>query len=195
MTGPATPIDSVLLFPEPETASSHWPAAHFPPFTDQRLREFLERFAALAGDNPANGLSSLSEPGLYALAAAIARAAALELELPISDQFKAVVPSLLAELRRRNCRGMGTDPAGPVRRGRLLQIIGAFTTLTSPGTSPRDQTRLTGACPLCNAASSLQVSLSAVTWQCFSCARSGTLLEFAEYLLEAISSPSGRGSG
>ena len=195
MTGPATPIDSVLLFPEPEAASPHWPAASFPPLTDQRLRQFLERFSALAGNNLANGLSSLSEPGLYALAAAVARAAALEPEPPIADQFSAMIPSLLAELRRRNCRGMGTDPAGSVRRGRLLQFIGAFTTLTSPVTSPREQTRLAGSCPLCNATSSLQVSLSAVTWQCFSCARSGALLEFAECLLETIPSPRGRGSG
>ena len=195
MTGPATPIDSVLIFPEPETPSPHLPTANFPPLTDQRLREFLERFSALAGDNPANGLSSLSEPGLYALAAALARADALEPEPRIADQFSAVVPSLLAELRRRNCRGMGTDPAGPVRRGRLLQLISAFAALTSPDTSRREQTKLVGACPLCNAESSLQVSLTTVQWQCFSCARSGALLEFAEYLLEAIPSPPARGSG
>ena len=201
MTTPATPIDSVLLFPEPEMAASHLLAADFPPLTDQRLREFLERFSALAGDNPANGLSSLSEPGLYALAAAIARAGALEpgpsleLEPRIAGQFRAVVPSLLAELRRRNCRGMGTDPAGPIRRGRLLQIIGAFTTLTSPGASLREQTRLVGACPLCHAASSLQVSLTTVQWRCFACSRTGALLQFAECLLEAIPSPRERGRG
>ncbi len=195
MTSPATPIDSVLLFPEPETAPSHLPAANFPPLTDQRLREFLGRFYALAGDNVVNSLSSLSEPGLYALVAAVARADALEPEPSIADQFSAVVPSLLAELRRRNCRGMGTDPAGPVRRGRLLQLIGALTTLTSPVTSPREQTKLVGACPLCDAESSLQVSLTKVQWQCFSCSRNGALLEFAEYLLEAIPSPSGRGLG
>ncbi len=188
MIDPATPIDSVLLSPEPETPSPHLPTANFPPLTDQRLREFLERFSAQAGDNLANGLSGLSEPGLYALVAAVARAGALEPEPPIADQFSAVVPSLLAELRRRNCRGMGTDPAGPVRRGRLLQLIGAFATLTSPGTSPREQTRLAGACPFCAAASSFQVLLPQVTWQCFSCARSGALLEFGECLLEPIAS-------
>ena len=131
MTGPASPIDSVLLSPEPETATPHLPTANFPPLTDQRLRKFLERFSALAGDNLANGLSSLSEPGLYALVTAIARADALELEPRIADQFSAAVPSLLAELRRRNCRGMGTDPAGPVRRGRLLQLISVFAKLTT----------------------------------------------------------------
>lgn len=186
MIDPATPIDSVLLSPEPETASPHLAAANFPPLTDQRLREFLERFSAQAGDNLAHGLPSLSEPGLYALVAAVARADALEPEPRIADQFSVVVPSLLAELRRRNCRGMGTDPAGPVRRGRLLQLIGAFATLTSPGTSPREDTKLAGACPLCNAESSLQVSLPRVQWQCFSCARSGALLEFAEYLLTKV---------
>ena len=186
MIDPATPIDSVLLSPEPETAPSHLPTANFPPLTDQRLREFLERFSAQAGDSLANGLSSLSEPGLYALVAAVARADGLEPEPPIADQFSAVVPSLLAELRRRNCRGMGTDPAGPVRRGRLLQLISAFTTLTSPGTSRREQTRLAGSCPFCNAESSLQVALSQVHWQCFSCGRSGALLEFAEYLLTKV---------
>ena len=188
MTAPAMPIDSVLLLPGPETASSHLPAANFPPLTDQRLREFLERFSALTGGNLANGLSSLSEPGLYALVAAIARVNAPEPEPPLADQFSAVVPSLLAELRRRNCRGMGTDPAGPVRRGRLLQIIGAFTTLTSSGTSPRERTRLVGVCPLCNAESSLQVSLTTVRWQCFSCSRAGALLEFAQCLLEPTAS-------
>ncbi len=193
MTAPATPIDSVLLFPGPERASSRLPVANFPPLTDQRLREFLERFSALAGDNLVNGLSSLSEPGLYALAAAIARADALAMEPAIANQYSAdqcsaVVPSLLAELRRRNCRGMGTDPAGPTRRGRLLQIISAFTALTSPGASPREQTRLLGACPFCNAEASLQVSLAAVRWQCFACLRSGALPEFAQCLLERVAS-------
>ena len=186
MIDPATPIDSVLLSPEPETTSPHLPTANFPPLTDQRLREFLGRFSALAGDNLANGLSSLSEPGLYVLVAAVARADALEPEPRIADQFSAVVPSLLAELRRRNCRGMGSDPAGPVRRGRLLQLIGAFTTLNPCGTSPREQTKLAGVCPFCAAASSFQVFLPPVTWQCFSCNRSGALLEFAEYQLTKV---------
>ena len=186
MTGPATPIDSVLIFPEPETPSPHLPTANFPPLTDQRLREFLERFSALAGDNPANGLCSLSEPGLYALAAALARADALEPEPRIADQFSAVVPSLLAELRRRNCRGMGSDPAGPVRRGRLIQLIGAFTTLTTLGASHSQRDKLVSACPFCASGASFQVSLPEVTWQCFSCSRSGALLEFAEYLLTKV---------
>ena len=33
---------------------------------------------------------------------------------------------LQAELRWRNCRGMGQDPIGGVRRGRLLQLVARF---------------------------------------------------------------------
>ena len=184
MIGPPTPIDSVLLSPEPETASPIWPAANFPPLTDQRLREFLERFSTLAGDNSANGLSNLSEPGLYALVAALARRVATDPCSPRATQSNAALPSLLAELRRRNCRGMGADPAGAIRRGRLLQLIGTFTTLTSPSTSLREQAKLVGACPFCAAESSFQTFLPQVRWECSSCARSGALLEFAECLLE-----------
>ena len=189
MTNPASPIDSVLLFPEPEAPQNQWPTANFPPYTDQRLRDFLERLSIVAGDNLSNGLSSLSEPGLYALVAAVARSAALEPDPRITDQFGVVTPTLLTELRRRGCRGMGADPTGSVRRGRLLQLIGTFTTLSPPGTSPRERTKLAGACPFCAAESSFQALLPKVSWRCSSCGRNGALLEFAECLLETAPSP------
>ena len=186
MISPASPIDSVLLSPEPEVPHNPWPAAQFPPYTDQRLRDFLERLSTLAGDNLGDGLSRLSEPGLYALVAAIARASELELDPRTAGQTRAVVPTLLTELRRRGCRGMGSDAMGPVRRGRLLQFVGTFTTLTFPDTSARERSKLAGDCPFCAAESSFQALLPQVSWQCSSCARSGALLEFAECLLESI---------
>ena len=192
MTSPVSPIDSVLLSLEAEAPQNQWPASQFPPYTDQRLRDFLERFSTLAGDNLADGLSRLSEPGLYALAMAIARGSDLGLDPRAAAQARAVIPSLRTELRRRGGQGLGADPIGPVRRGRLLQIIGAFTALTAPGTASRGWAELVGACPFCAAPSSFRVLLPQVLWECRSCARSGALLQFAECLLEVMPSEAER---
>ena len=189
--------DSVLLSAEPDTdaAPVPWPSVDFPPYTDQLLGDFLARLSSLAAGNLADGLSTLSEPGLYALAAALARSGFPGDRASVPHDAADVVPALLAELRRRGCRGMGTNPTGPVRRGRLLQLIGPFTSLTTSGAAPSQRDKLAGECPFCASGSSFQVSLSQVSWQCFSCARQGALPEFAERLLETIASPPGRGLG
>ncbi|MCE2501675.1 MAG: hypothetical protein J4G13_12575 [Dehalococcoidia bacterium] len=190
MTIPSSPIDSVMLFPETDPASIQLPATAFPALTAQRLREFLERFATLAGGDLTNRLSGLTEPGLYVLAAALAHAEARELDPRIASQSSTVIPALLAELRRRDGRGMGTDPTGPVRRGRLLQLIGAFTALSPVSTSAREQAKLGGACPFCDDESAFLALLPQATWQCSCCSRSGGLLEFAGLLLQRTAAAS-----
>ncbi len=183
---PPFPTDSVLFSAEPDADLTQCPAVEFPAYTDQHLREFLNHLSGLSAGNPADTLPRLSEPGLYALAVALARSGSEDAGSPVPSDAKNVVPSLLTELRRRNGRGIGADPVGPVRRGRLLQLVGTFTKLATPGTSPRQRHNLVGACPFCAAASSFQVSLPTVSWQCLSCSRSGALLEFAECLLAKV---------
>ena len=156
-----------------------YPAAVFPPYDRRQLRALRERLRAAAGGAPASALalSAVPEPGLYALAAALAG------EAGESGGGGELAARLRAELRTRNCRGMGVDPVGAVRRGRLLQLIGSFTTLRVAGVSSLQRRRMRGGCPLCGAADSLRVSLALARWQCFACGRSGGLLEFAEELL------------
>ena len=174
------PIDSVLLAPETDDATptqSQYPAVAFPALTEQRRSEFLAHLWARCAGDLAKGVSLLNEPGLYTLAAALARSDRATCDATILDELR-------AELRRRNCRDMGTDPTGSVRRGRLLQLVGAFTPLTPLGTSPAGQRTLCADCPFCAAAASFQVSLPQVAWHCSACDRRGALLEFAENLLE-----------
>ena len=156
-----------------------YPAAVFPPYDGRQLRALRERLRAAGGGAPASALalSAVPEPGLYALAAALAG------EAGESDGRGELAARLRAELRTRNCRGMGVDPVGAVRRGRLLQLIGSFTTLRVAGVSSLQRRRMRGDCPLCGGADALRVSLALARWQCFACGRSGGLLEFAEELL------------
>ena len=160
-------------------AGEEYPASVFPPYDRRQLRALRERLRAAAGGAPASALalSAVPEPGLYALAAALAG------EAGESGGRGDLAARLRAELRTRNCRGMGVDPVGPVRRGRLLQLIGSFTTLRVAGVSSLQRRRMRGGCPLCGGADALRVSLALARWQCFACGRSGGLLEFAEELL------------
>ena len=156
-----------------------YPAAVFPPYDGRQLRALRERLRAAAGGAPASALalSAVPEPGLYALAAALAG------EAGESDGRGELAARLRDELRTRNCRGMGVDPVGAVRRGRLLQLIGSFTALRVAGVSSLQRRRMRGGCPLCGEGDSLRVSLALARWQCFACGRGGGLLEFAEELL------------
>ena len=160
-------------------AGEKYPASVFPPYDRRQLRALRERLRAAAGGAPASALalSAVPEPGLYALAAALAG------ESGESGGRGELAARLRAELRTRNCRGMGVDPVGAVRRGRLLQLIGSFTTLRVAGVSSLQRRRMSGGCPLCGEGDSLRVSLALARWQCFACGRSGGLLEFAEELL------------
>ena len=160
-------------------AGEEYPASVFPPYDRRQLRALRERLRAAGGGAPASALalSAVPEPGLYALAAALAG------ESGESGGRGDLAARLRDELRTRNCRGMGVDPVGAVRRGRLLQLIGSFTTLRVAGVSSLQRRRMSGGCPLCGEADSLRVSLALARWQCFACGRSGGLLEFAEELL------------
>ena len=155
--------------------------AEFAPYDAGQLRRMLARFLAVSGGGGGNGtaiLPTLPEPGLYALAAALAHPDLAGVARP-SD----LADALRSEIRCRSGQGMGSDPSGPVRRSRLLQHIRIFTPLTAPGVSPLQRRKLLGDCPFCRAAAVFQVSLPAVCWQCFACARRGGLVEFAECLL------------
>ena len=167
---------------EGRAGEEEYPAAVFPPYDGRQLRALRERLRAAAGGAPASALalSAVPEPGLYALAAALAGESG---ESGESGGRGELAARLRAELRTRNCRGMGVDPVGAVRRGRLLQLIGSFTTLRVAGVSSLQRRRMRGGCPLCVEADSLRVSLALARWQCFACGRSGGLLEFAEELL------------
>ena len=137
-------------------AGEEYPASVFAPYDRRQLRALRERLRAAAGGAPASALalSAVPEPGLYALAAALAG------ESGESGGRGELAARLRAELRTRNCRGMGVDPVGAVRRGRLLQLIGSFTTLRVAGVSSLQRRRMRGGCPLCGEADSLRVSLS-----------------------------------
>ena len=112
-----------------------------------RLTQFVDRLWAVSNGDLASSLSVLSSAGLYTLVVVLARAAGVghgswRADRRIRDQLPAAAPALLAELRRRDHRRvMGGDPTGPVRRGRLLQLVGAFTLLSQPGCdgSPRPE--------------------------------------------------------
>lgn len=182
------PTDSYLFLTGDDAELTEWPATPFPEYTNERLTQFVDHLRAVSNDDLASGLPLLSNAGLYTLVVVSARAAGLghspwKVARCIRDQLPAAAPALLAELRRRDCRGMGDDPTGPVRRGRLLQLVGAFTLLSQPGATARQRRKMQGDCPFCSDPASLQVSLPAVTWRCFRCERSGGLREFAECLL------------
>ena len=183
--------------PRRSEPAAEWPATVFPAYADQYLRDFLAHLLNVSQGSPAAILPTLSEPSLYTLAVALARVRpALSPDAPATDALATdglatstdgLPDALLAELRWRNCRAMGTDPAGPARRGRLLQIIGAFGQLRTLGPSPLQRHKLAGRCPFCQSAM-FQVFLPSVRWRCFDCQRGGGLLEFAECLLTAPSS-------
>ena len=182
------PTDSFLFLTGEDARSAEWPATPFPEYTDDRLHQFVDHLWAASSGNVAGGISALSSAGLYTLVVVLARTTGLGNRPSLVDdrvraQLPAAVPELLADLRRRDRRGPIDDPAGPVRRGRLLQLIGAFTSLSPLGTTAHQRQKLSGGCPLCDDPASLQVSLPAVTWHCFGCTRAGGRREFAECLL------------
>ena len=182
------PTDSYLFLTGEDAESTEWPATRFPDYTDDILDQFVDHLWAVSNGDLTSGLPVLSSAGLYTLVVVSARAAGLgpgpwKVDRRIREQLPAIAPALLAELRRRDCRVMGDDPTGPVRRGRLLQLVGAFTPLSHLGSTTRQRRKMRGACPFCGDPASLQVSLPTVTWRCFTCDRSGGLPEFAECLL------------
>ena len=185
------PTDSYLFLTWDDDQRTEWPATRFPEYTDEHLTQFVDRLWAMCNGDLASSLPLLSHAGLYTLVVVLARAAGIghgswSAEMRIRDQLPTAAPALLAELRRRDCRGMGDDPTGPVRRGRLLQLVGAFTPLSQLGSTTRRREKMSGDCPFCDEPASLQVSLPAVTWRCFECGQSGGLREFAEYLLNRV---------
>lgn len=182
------PTDSYLFLTGDAAEQTEWPATRFPEYTDEHLTQFVDRLWAMSNGDLASSLPLLSNAGLYTLVVVLARAAGAGLgswdaDRRICQQLHAATPDLLAELRRRDSRAMGDDPTGPVRRGRLLQLVGAFTPLSHLGGTTRQRRKMRGACPFCDQPASLQVSLPAVTWRCFECGQSGGLREFAECLL------------
>ena len=156
--------------------ATQWPFTDYPPHTDQELQDFYAHLVNVSRGDLVSALAGLSEPGLYTLSTALARISHNE---PLAE---GLADAIIAELRWRNCRAMGTDPSGPVRRGRLIQIVSAFTELKTLGASSLQRQKLAGQCPFCHA-ESFQVFLPSVSWKCFGCERGGGLLEFAESLL------------
>lgn len=182
------PTDSYLFLTGDDAEQTEWPATHFPEYTDERLSQFVDHLRAVSNDDVASGLPVLSAAGLYTLVVALARAAGVGYgswsgDRRVREQLPDAMPALLAELQRRDCQALGDDPTGPVRRGRLLQLVGAFTPLSQSGGTARQRQKMHGDCPFCDEPASLQVSLPAVAWRCFECSRSGGLREFAEHLL------------
>ena len=165
------------------TGSIEWagpyPAVRYPPHTRQYLRDFLAHLLNVSHGDPSPALPTLTEPSLYTLAAALAHAGESEADAP---GIPGLHDALATELRWRDCRAMGTDPTGPVRRGRLIQMAETFTPLTVAGASAPQRAKLAGRCPFC-ASPSFQVFLPQVRWRCFECDRQGALPEFAESLL------------
>ena len=171
--------------------SPQCPYVQYPPYTATYLRDFLAHLVSVSAGNPVSLLTSLSEPGLYALAAALGSDAGDD-PLRRDENLR---NALIAELRWRNCKAMGTYPQGPARRGRLIQLAATCTTLSMAGASSLQRHNLAGECPFC-AAPDFRVFLPSVRWCCFACDRQGALLEFAEQLLEGSNnslSPGGRG--
>lgn len=182
------PTDSYLFLTGDDAAQTECPATQFPEYTDEHLIQFVDRLWAMSNGDLASGLPVLSIAGLYTLVVVLARAAGVGhgswiADARIAAQLPAATPALLAELRRRDYRGLGEDPTGPVRRGRLLQLVSAFTPLSQLGSTARQRRKMRGACPFCGQPMSLQVSLPSVIWCCFECGQSGGLGEFAECLL------------
>lgn len=165
------------------------PAVSYPPYAAAALREYLRRTMLAIASQADFSLTAASEPGLYTLAAAVF-SAFRNGELPDGELTYA---QLIGEVRReliwRDCRAMGHDPTGAIRRGRLLQLIGSFTTLSRPGASPLQRRRVSGDCPFCAGVATLSVFLESVRWRCFGCGRQGGLPEFAAAMLDSIMPP------
>ena len=178
MTTNASATDSSLTPYRPDLIP-RFSYVHYPPYSPTYLQRLLPHLINVSGADLAGTLPSLTEPTLYALAAAIALADS-STDANLGCGF---IGALRAELRWRDCRSMGTDPTGPVRRGRLVQMVTTITALNAAGTSPLQRNKLVGVCPYCRA-SEFQLFLRTVTWRCFACDRNGAVLEFAEYLLE-----------
>ncbi len=182
------PTDSYLYLTGDDAEQTEWPATRFPEYTDEHLTQFVDRLWAMSNGDLASGMPVLSTAGLYTLAVVLARTAGVghgswTADARIADQLPAATPALLAELQRRDSQALGDDPTGPVRRGRLLKLVGAFTSLSQASGATRQRQKMQGACPFCDEPASLQVSLPTVTWHCFGCEKSGALREFAECLL------------
>ena len=189
---------------EPDTPAN-LPVVSYPPYTAAQLREYLRHAMLTISDQPEISLAAASEPGLYALAAALfsvvrntvtrnndsggpdgrAGSGLTDVELTYAN----LIGEVRRELGWRNCHTMGRDPTGAVRRGRLLQLIGSFTTLSRPGASPLQRRRISGECPLCAGEGKLSVFLDGVQWRCFGCDRQGGLPEFAAAMLDSIMQP------
>ena len=185
------PTDSYLFLTWDDDEQREWPATRFPEYTDEHLTQFVDRLWAMSNGDLASSLPLLSNAGLYTLVVVLARAAGAgpgswDADRRICDQLQAATPALLAELRRRASLAMGDDPTGPIRRGRLLQLVGAFTPLSQLGGTTRQRQKMQGACPFCDEPASLQISLPGVTWRCFECGQSGGVHEFAECLLTRV---------
>lgn len=178
MTTNVNPTDSAattdLRMPSPA-----YPCVEYPPYSQRYLRELLSRLNNLSAGDLMGVLPSLNEPTLYAVAAVISLDKSPFDDIAASE-FEA---RLREELRLRECRTMGIDPAGPVRRGRLIQLAATCTTLSVAGVSSLQRHTLLGHCPFCNA-HEFRLFLGSVRWRCFGCNRGGALLEFAEQLLE-----------
>lgn len=182
------PTDSYVHLTGDDAEQTEWPATRFPEYTDEHLTLFVDRLWAMSNGDLASGLPVLSAAGLYTLVVALTRAAGVGhgswiATARITEQLTTAAPALLAELQRRDCQALGYDPTGPVRRGRLLQLVRAFTPLSQLGGPTRQRQKMHGDCPFCGKRLSLQVSLPAVTWRCFGCDRYGGLREFAECLI------------
>lgn len=179
----ATSITDSASVANDSQAAEQWPAAVYAPHTDQYLRDFLDHLVNVTQGELIAALPGLSEPGLYTLAAALAQGRRSGPDATAGGAAtEGLADALISELRWRGCRAMGTDPAGPARRGRLLQMAGTFTELGALGASSLQRQKLAGRCPFC-AAEWFQVFLPSVRWRCFGCGRGGGLLEFAEELL------------
>ena len=116
------PTDSYLFLTGDDAEPTEWPAVQFPEYTDERLTQFVDHLRAVSNDDLASGLPALSSAGLYTLVVVLARAAGVghgswTAHAHVTEQQPAAAPALLAELRRRDYRGMGDDPtgAGPPR--------------------------------------------------------------------------------
>lgn len=188
MVSEPLPTDSFLLCEWEDGGSTEWPAVELPEFSDEYLGQVVAHLWNASDGNAPRGLEALSVLGVYTLAAALARAAGLGENPHIQEVHDAggltsAAAATLAELRTRDCTGLGDDPTGPERRGRLLQLVGAFTSLSALGITPLQRQKLRGACPFCTGKQSLQVSLPGVSWRCFACQQGGGIREFAECLL------------
>ena len=192
-------------------AAVDYPATGFPLHTHASLQDFLARLAMASANVSAPSLAMLSEPNLYTLIAAVfwfGRNSDADLDAALGSagfapdgsdtgtghEWATLLPDLRAELRWRNCHAMGKNPTGPVRRGRLLQLVGSFTTLARYSASPLHLHRLSADCPLCHAPAAFCVFLANVQWRCFACDRCGGLPEFADQLLDNLMTQASRAS-